>query len=221
LKEQRDINSKVSLWWRDLRKVWRSEEWGGKFEDRLSLEVGNGREVMFWSDNWIDSEDLKSIFPRLFSLSVNKEAKLCDCGIWGNRSWKWKLRWRRGLFAWEEEQESQLLELISNKMLEMETMDRWVWKDSESTEFSVKSAYGFLRGEGSEEVSKRYNFLWKIKVLPSAHVTSWRVMKNKVACKVNLERRGIEIESNLCCLCRRSEESTNNLFCECRVAWLI
>jgi len=50
----------------------------------------------------------------------------------------------------------------------METVDKWVWKDSESTKFSVKSAYGFLRGEGSEEDSRRYNFLWKIKALPSA-----------------------------------------------------
>ena len=88
LKEQRDNNSKVSLWWRDLRKVWRFEAWGRKFEDRLNLEVENGREVMFWSDNWIDSEDLKSRFPRLFSLSVNKEANLCDCGIWGNGTWE-------------------------------------------------------------------------------------------------------------------------------------
>jgi len=46
-------------------------------------------------------------------------------------------------------------------------------------------------------------------------------MENKVACRVNLKRRGIGIESNLCCLCRRYEESTNHLFCECRVAWLI
>jgi len=112
------------MWWRDLRKVWRSEEWGRKFEDRLNLEVGNGREVMFWSDNWIDSEALKIGFPRLFSLFVNKEANLCDCGIWGNRTWEWNLRWRRGMFAWEEEQKSQLLEMISTKMLEMETMDR-------------------------------------------------------------------------------------------------
>ena len=42
--------------------------WGGRFEDRLNLEVKNGREVMFWLDNWIDSEDLKSRFPRLFSV---------------------------------------------------------------------------------------------------------------------------------------------------------
>ena len=78
--------------------------------------------------------------------------------------------------------------MISNKTLEMETMDRWVWKDSDSTKFSVKSAYGFLRGEGSEEDLRRYKFFWKIKALPSAQVTAWRVIENKVAYRVNLDR---------------------------------
>jgi len=54
----------------------------------------------------------------------------------------------------------------------METMDRWIWKDSDSTEFSVKSAYGFLKGKGSEKDSRRYNFLWKIKALPLTQVTT-------------------------------------------------
>jgi len=56
--------------------------------------------------------------------------------------------------------------------------------------------------------------------LPSAHVTSWRVIENKIATKVNMERRGVQVESNLCCLCRVSEESTSHLFFGCRVAWL-
>jgi len=34
-------------------KVWQSEEWGGKFEDCLIWEVGNGRDVQFWSNNWV------------------------------------------------------------------------------------------------------------------------------------------------------------------------
>jgi len=59
--------------------------------------------------------------------------------------------------------------MISNKRLEMETVDRCVWKDSESAEFSVKSAYGFLRGEGNLEDSTRYKFFWSIKVFPSTH----------------------------------------------------
>jgi len=61
----------------------------------------------------------------------------------------------------------------------------------------------------------------KIKVLPSSHVTAWRVIENKVASKANLEKRGIGIDNNLCCLCRMSEKSTNHLFFRCKVAWLL
>ena len=33
-----------------------------------------------------------------------------------------------------------------------------VWKDSETTVFSVKSAYGLFREEGVEENMRMYNF---------------------------------------------------------------
>jgi len=87
--------------------------------------------------------------------------------------------------------------------------------------FSVKSAYGLLKGEGEEEDSRFYKSVWRIKALPLAHVTAWRVIENKVVAKVNLERRGIQIDSILCSLCRLSKESTNHLFFGCKVAWLI
>jgi len=73
-----------------------------------------------------------------------------------NEVWEWNLRWRRGLFAWEEDQVSQLLETISNRRIESEIGDKWVWKDSETTMFPVKSAYGLLKGEGEEENSRFY-----------------------------------------------------------------
>jgi len=53
LKELHYDNSKVSLWWRDLMKVWSSEKWGRKFEDCVNWEVGNGKDILFWSDNWV------------------------------------------------------------------------------------------------------------------------------------------------------------------------
>jgi len=61
-------------------KVWSSEVWGRKFEDRVNWEVGNGKDVLFWSDNWVTTRDLRSRFPRLFSLSVLKETNICECG---------------------------------------------------------------------------------------------------------------------------------------------
>jgi len=89
-----------------------------------------------------------------------------------------------------------------------------------SAEFSVKSAYGLLRGEEAKDCFRMYNSFWRINALPSAHITVWRVIENKIATKVNLERREVHVESNLCCLHRVSEESTSHLFFGCIVVWL-
>jgi len=43
--------------------------------------------------------------------------------------------------------------------------------------------------------------------LPSALVTVWRVMENKIAIRVNLERRGVVVE-NL--VCGKVEESSSH-----------
>ena len=49
--------------------------------------------------------------------------------------------------------------------------------------------------------------LWKCKALPFALVISRKVLENKLAIRVNLEKRGIVVESPLCSLCRVEVES--------------
>jgi len=62
---------------------------------------------------------------------------------------------------------------------------------------------------------------WKCKVVPSALVTTWRVLKNKLVTKANLEKRGITVVSSMCSLCEVEEETSTHLFFECRFAWLL
>jgi len=102
LKEWRVSNNKVSRWCNDLKEIWKSEGWRGKFENRFKWEVGNGRDILFWEDNWLGSGALKSRYLRLFSLSVNKEVSLSDSRVYDNNVWVWRLNWRKGLFVWEE-----------------------------------------------------------------------------------------------------------------------
>jgi len=46
-------------------------------------------------------------------------------------------------------------------------------------------------------------------------------MENKIATRVNLERHGVSVESSLCCLCGREEETYCHLFFDCSFAWKV
>jgi len=63
-----------------------------------------------------------------------------------------------------------------------------------------------------------YESFWRIKAQPSSHVTTWRVLEDKIASKENLERRGISTGNNMCGLCGEVKETTSHLFCTCRLA---
>lgn len=70
-------------------------------EDGLILKVGNGESILFWHDRWCDGGPLKVVFPRLFSISSQKNCFISQMGYWQEGSWKWCLSWRRTLFDWE------------------------------------------------------------------------------------------------------------------------
>jgi len=158
----------------------------------------------------VGNEDLKSKFPRLYSLCGNKEGNLESCKECVNNSWEWKLVWRRGLFDWENSQEAQLLQEVLGNAPVLSIEDSRVWKVGKDSEFSVKSAYAKLRGP--YEGDNMFVSLWKSYALPSAQFTAWRVLFNSVATKVNLERRGVSVDSNLCSFCRMEVKSTTHLF---------
>jgi len=66
-----------------------------------------------------------------------------------------------------------------------------------------------------------YSKLWRFKALFSALFTAWRVLENKIATLVNLERRGIVVDNLLYCLCEKEKESHRHLFFDCIFAWLV
>jgi len=63
----------------------------------------------------------------------------------------------------------------------MEKEDNWVWKDEEFLIYMVKYAYNCLRRGQEGDNFSDYKKFWRCKVLSSAHVTTWRVLENKIA----------------------------------------
>jgi len=77
-----------------------------------------------------------------------------------------------------------------------------------------------MRGGRGEEWFVMFNFFWRIKALPSAQLTAWRVLGNKMATKVNLLRREVAVRNSLCSFCGEKEEEYFHLFFYCRLSWL-
>lgn len=51
------------------------------------------------------------------------------------------------MFEWEKHQEQELVTLIGSMIINGKNEDQWVWKENDTTEFSVKLAYSILKGK--------------------------------------------------------------------------
>jgi len=189
-------------------------EWGNDFEDKARRVVGDEKEIKLGEDKWVDNESLKQKFPRLFSVSLDVGHTLSQVGAWNDNYWSWKLGWRRTLFVWESSQADQLSQLLDNKRLakEGESMtNKWIWRDTMSTVYTVKATYNHLKGVEQGGVGDFLAKFQKLKTLPSMQVTTWRVLTNIVATKDNILRHDLVLVSNLCPLCGEEVETVNHL----------
>jgi hypothetical protein len=133
--------SNSSSWWKDLRGIESAAISLNWVSGGLNRKIGNGVTTSFWLENWIGGVTLRDKFPRLFSLSNQKEATISEVvGLGFDRG---VLSLRRGLFDWEEELVGQLEILLHNVTLSL-VSDKWNWSFEDDGVFSVKSAYQYL-----------------------------------------------------------------------------
>jgi hypothetical protein len=167
-------------------------------------------------------------FPRLFSLSVQKEASIRDVAVIGEDFTVWNLNWRRGLFVWEDSLVTRLRALLSQVILSTGT-DLWWWKADPEGVFSVKSAYSLLFAELSEmvdlggRVNPVFDLIWKSPAPSKLIAFSWQLIHNRIPTKDNLARRGIlgGVTHENCVMCSGMLETANHLLLHCDYAFSI
>ena len=175
--EPGSVHSLVKLqswWWKDLYKVCKERGGKGWFQEELSWKLGCGDKVKFWEEVWVGSSALKSLFPRLFSLSLNQGQTVGEVGVWINSDWRRRLTWRRARFEWESSLEAYLFTLLSGALMRRNDVDVQVWGKEEPGLFSVNSSYECLAKQSCGTQSDVFNFLWKTKAFPNVIVTAWR-----------------------------------------------
>jgi len=205
-----------SWWWRDLVKICGDGVEEGWFQKATVWKVGNGSTVRFWEDVWIQSTCLKTLHPRLYSLSCDQGKLVGEVGSWEEDIWRWCLNWRRDRYGWESSLESDLLTILSTGSLSKEAQDHLLWRGDPKGMFLVKSAYSILTNHQQVSIKEGvFCSLWQAKAMPRVLVTAWRVLLDRIPTRANLIRRGVLVNSPLCALCNTLEESSQHLFLEC------
>ncbi|GAU46317.1 hypothetical protein TSUD_243380, partial [Trifolium subterraneum] len=151
-----------SSWWRGLNSVrsgvgLRDDRW---LLDNIRKKVGGGRGSLFWLDPWLEDSPLSRSFSRLYVLAVDKNILVADmfAAGWGVGGEAWK--WRRRLFAWEEELVAGCIARLCNVSLQAGVPDSWVWQLHNLGCYSVKSAYSYLTASEVRLNGNFDKFLW-------------------------------------------------------------
>ncbi|GKB62951.1 RNA-directed DNA polymerase, eukaryota [Tanacetum coccineum] len=179
----------------------------------FTRSIGEGASIKFWDEEWLGTFKLADVFPRLYALESMK-----DCNISGrliklndhlSSAWNWRRPIRNGR---EKEEIDSLTCLIQGVELKSGP-DGWSWALKSSGKFSVKS----LRVKLDEKIltSSHEKTRWNSLVLKKVNILVWRVDKDSLATRSNLDKRSIDLHSVLCLMCEEDVESLDHLMGRC------
>ena len=206
-----------SVWWQDLMEVTHDQQLNNVLQDGTTWRVGCGDKIRFWEDcSSGNGESLILKYPRLYQISRQQQKLIEQVGSFKESAWEWNLSWRRPLFDNEVASTVGFMEDISQIVLQQHTTDCRMWKPEPNGYYSTRSAYNLLQGSSVEvNLDGALQDLWKLKLPAKASIFAWRLIRDRLPTKSNLQRRQVEINDSMCPFCRNKEEDASHLFFDC------
>ncbi|GJR00653.1 RNA-directed DNA polymerase, eukaryota, reverse transcriptase zinc-binding domain protein [Tanacetum coccineum] len=166
----------------------------------------------FWEVAWRGESAFKVLYPRLFALESQKKidvaSKFSQCGL----DFSFRRAPRGGI---EQNQFEMLMEKMKGCVL-VNMQDRWVWSLEGSGDFSVVSVRNLIDGITLPEVSTKTRWIKEVPIKINVH--AWKVKIDCLPTRLNISRRGMDIDSILCPMCGIAVESTRHLFFTCHIS---
>lgn len=159
LKQSEESPKNMSLMFKDIwscRKHPQVQYWLS--DNKFKWTIGEGKGVSFWCDWWWGRDTLRKLFPRLYSLALEKEISVADfIVLWQDKE---RLIWSRQLRGWEIDSEKELEVIVLNTKLSR-SKDKLCWLVNNG-KLNSKDLYD--RMDTTISRAGDWNILWKLKI---------------------------------------------------------
>nr|GEV88090.1 RNA-directed DNA polymerase, eukaryota, reverse transcriptase zinc-binding domain protein [Tanacetum cinerariifolium] len=208
----RFTTQKTSLWGRVIKVIHGDD---GKIRKCLkSGRTSIWRDIVQEMDAFKKQENttLKHKYPRLYALELNKNIEVAAKLAQTSLVCSFRRKPRSGV------EHSQLVDLLAKiEGVSLGVMnDRWRCALEGSGDFSVVYVRKLIDDRRLSVVSSKTRW---IKAMPiKVNVHAWKVRLDCLPTRLNISRRGMDVESILCPIFGIAVESSRHLFFDCHVA---
>nr|GEU74672.1 RNA-directed DNA polymerase, eukaryota [Tanacetum cinerariifolium] len=183
--------------------------------DLVSLilsKLGNGANTSFWEVAWHRGSSFKSLFPRLYALETQKKIDIASKLSHSGLDVSFRRPPRGGV---EIHQFKHMKEKVEGCIL-ADMIDRWFWALEGLGEFTIKSFRKMIDDFMLPEVSSKTRWIKAVHIKVNVH--AWKVKLDGLPTRLNISRKGSDIESILCLMCGKAVESTSHIFFTCQMS---
>ncbi|XP_021856780.1 uncharacterized protein [Spinacia oleracea] len=170
-------------------------------------KVGDGNSILASKDRWVNGT-----IPEFKSTITMGEARAWRVSHFIMPTGK---DWDHGkvnrCFEFDDAKQIVGMELPYNQ-----AKDYLYWKYHKGGKFTVKTAYAMILGEDSNHSNgfdgeSPFSLLWSLRMAPKWKLFIWKILRNGLATKCNINQRGLNIPS-ACDLCLNEDEDYQYLF---------
>ncbi|GMP44796.1 hypothetical protein CsSME_00013572 [Camellia sinensis var. sinensis] len=203
----------ASTVWKDIVQLNLNNQSLGEFySQNFKLSVGNGRRIQFWSDAWLNGRSLNEEYPRLFSLSTEKDGTLQQINA-KKKLGVWQLQFRRRL-------QRLTAFLDSSPDLRIESEDSCSWLASTSSKFSTSSVWSWWGATKGPELRVPAG-VWVSLAPPKMQFLCWLAWRGRIKTSLFLQRIGVlpPNAETQCVFCQSVVESLEHVLLFCPQVW--
>ncbi|GKB04904.1 RNA-directed DNA polymerase, eukaryota, reverse transcriptase zinc-binding domain protein [Tanacetum coccineum] len=172
----------------------------------IKIKLGNGENIAFWEDVWHGDNAFKELYPRMYALETCKVVDVATKLAHSSLESSFRRVPRGGV---EQEQYKALMDQVHDVSL-VPMRARRIWSLESSGDFSVASVRKLIDDKMLPKVATKTRWIKSVPI--KVNVLAWKVRLDSLPTRLNISRRGMDIDSITCPICDNGVESTNHLF---------